>query len=86
MYIFEDFYRNDIYSEKLLKRDGNYNAARSSFGYIYQQLRDALPKEQHEIIDNLITCVDSLEYQSGKVMFLAGFSLGRKYSEILKEK
>lgn len=81
----DDLYANDIYSEKLLMKNGNYNAAHSALCDISRRLNELLPESEREITEELMMCIREIEYQGGKTMFAAGFSMGKRYADEINE-
>lgn len=81
MYELDDLFASEIYSEKLLRKNGNYNAAISSFESIIARFKDIIPESEQEVLSDLLFCIHEIGYQSGKTMFSVGFTMGKHYGE-----
>lgn len=85
MYTLDDLFAKDIYSDELMRDNGNYRAAYMSLEEIKSGLREKMTAEEAEKIEMISECVREMEFQRGKAMFAAGFSLGKKYAEEIRK-
>lgn len=81
MYTLDDLFAKEIYNDDIVEENGNYKTALFSYEEIVSKLRALLPEENSEIVEQLSVCMKEIEFQRGKAMFSAGFSLGKKYAE-----
>ncbi len=77
MSILDHLYSDEVFCEKAIFENGNYNAAYEAFFEISEQLRAVVPENMREKLDDLRFCAKEMEFQCSKEAFAIGFSLGK---------
>lgn len=75
-----DLYYGRINPDKEVCDSSTYDVAVKDFRFNVEMLRNYVPRDCHEQIDNLYRMAKVIEHEHGLMMFRAGFSLAMKIS------
>ena len=78
MIFLDELYKGEINPLDSFAMSSDYRKASFQQDKIYNQLENSLSKEQKRMLEKLWDCKADVEYEYGKQMFKAGFSLALK--------